>query len=86
MAQKELVEVTLATVQTVDSKVYFPGKVSVPPVIAEKLEGRQRAQAEAIAATGNPEAAPMTPEAEGPEVSVGNPIEKKGSSKGEGSK
>lgn len=75
---EEMVKVTLPSVQMVDDKVYFAGEVEVPESVARKLEGQLKAKEEAVAATGNPEAAPLTKEAAGPTVTVGNPAGKKG--------
>lgn len=74
---EEIVTVQVPFVQTVDDKVYFPGAVEVPMSVAKKLTGLQQAKEDAVAATGNPEAAPLTKEAEGPDVTVGSPSGKK---------
>lgn len=77
-------KVQITSVQTLDDKVYFPGEVEVPEQVGKRLQKQMQAKEEAVAATGNPEAAPMTKDAAGPDVGVGAPVEsgKKGSGSG----
>jgi hypothetical protein len=70
-------KVTITRTQMLDDKVYFPGEdVEVPDDVGKRLNEQMEAQRKAIEATGNEEAAPMTKEAEGPDVNVGEPLEK----------
>lgn len=76
-------KVNVTSTQMLDDKVYFAGEVEVPDAVGKRLDEQMNAQAQAVEATGNPEAAPMTKEAEGPDVGVGEP---KGASGATGNK